>query len=168
MRLTRALTAAVIFGGVAMASASPASAEEPLVGKYTYTKAGEPPVTWVIYPTCVPAGCVMHVAILEPGGNSYGGEARLVNDQWTFGANRANGLVCPDGSTAASSEMFTFDDATLTGTKTTMHAQACGMAPGMTKEPFALTYQAPLGIPVEEYPLQCPTWPQCDYSTTVG
>jgi len=47
------------------------------------------------------------------------------------------------------------DDATLTGMHTSLHTAVCGASPGMTKTPFTLTFEKPLPIPVDRYPLVC-------------
>jgi hypothetical protein len=171
--IARSLAAAVVFVGVALVSASPASAEEPMAGNYTYIQEGAPQYTWTILPTCVLAGCVLHVQGTLPGHGpyssepGYSGDAKLVNDRWTMGVNLTDGMKCPDGSTAPSSNVYTFDDATLTGTFTKMHGAVCGMQAGATKTPFSLVYKSPLPIPVELYPLQCPTFPNCAYNTEI-
>jgi hypothetical protein len=169
MTIARVLAAAVVFAGLGLASASPASAQDPLSGLYTYQQAGQPPLTWTIYPTCVPAGCVLHLSSgpATGGANVYGGEAKLVNDRWMFGWDDPAGLSCPDGSKAPVRYAYTLDDKTLTGTKTTMHAQVCGMEPAMTREPFTLAFQRALDIPLELYPYMCPTWPNCNYDTVI-
>jgi hypothetical protein len=173
MTTTRGLAAAVLFAAVALGSAGPASAQDPMAGVYTYTQAGLSPSTWTVYPTCVPAGCVLHIEDTTPHKGplsdqpGFSGDARLVNDQWTMGINLPDGMSCPDGSTAANAYVYSFDDKTLRGTVTNLHGAVCGMQPGQSKQPFTLTYQSPLPIPVELYPLQCPTWPHCDYNTVI-
>jgi hypothetical protein len=169
----RGLAAGVIFAGIALGSAGQASAEDPIAGIYTYTQAGLPPSTWSIYPTCVPAGCVLHIEDTTPHKGplsdqpGYSGDARLVNDRWTLGINNTGGITCPDGSTADYSNVYTFDEKTLSGTVTTLHGSVCGLQPAQNKQPFTLVYQSPLPIPVELYPLQCPTWPNCNYDTVI-
>jgi hypothetical protein len=144
-----------------------------MAGIYTYTQAGLDPSTWSIYPICVSAGCVLHIQDTTPHKGplsdqpGYSGDARLVNDRWTLGINVPDGLSCPDGTTAASSNVYSFDDKTLNGTVTTLHGSVCGRQPAQIRRPFTLTYVSPLPTPVELYPLQCPTWPQCDYNTVI-
>jgi hypothetical protein len=167
MTIIRALSAAVIAVGVAVASANPASAAEPMQGIYTYTQAGLGAATWTIYPTCVPAGCTLHVVgeTLDKGPESdsppYGGDARPVNGIWTLPVNKIDGWTCPDGSTAPSQDIYRFNDATLSGTHTVTHGQVCGQQPGLTKAPFTLAYQGPLPIPVNQDPLICDFARQC-------
>jgi hypothetical protein len=40
-------------------------------------------------------------------------------------------------------------------THTSTHDAVCGVPPSMTKTPFTLSYEHPLPIPVERYPLVC-------------
>ena len=166
MIITRGFAAA-IFAAAAVGAASPAAAQDPMSGVYTYNQAGQPSQTWSIYPTCVPAGCTLHVSMPDPAGGSGGGDARLVNDQWNFGAHSSVGMTCPDGSKGEATLNYIWDDATLTGTKKTIHGETCGMEPGMTSDPFTLTYVKPLGNSVELYPLQCPTWPNCSWNSVI-
>jgi hypothetical protein len=69
--------------------------------------------------------------------------------------NKPEGFLCPDGSTAPTLNTYAFDDATLTGTHTSTHDAVCGVPPSMIKTPFTLSYEHPLPIPVERYPLVC-------------
>jgi hypothetical protein len=173
MTVARALTAAVVFVGVALASASPASAQDPMAGIYNYSQQGEPAYEWTIYPTCVPAGCALHVSSTVPGYGTlskypgFSGDAKLVNDRWTLPVNIPEGLTCPDGSKKPLSELYMFDDKTLTGTRTSMHASVCGLQSSRSTQPFTLAYKSALPIPVELYPIGCPTWPNCNYDTVI-
>ena len=165
------LTAAVAFAGVALGTAGRASASDPMAGNYAYHQAGAPQYRWTIFPTCVLAGCTLHVDGSLPGygpaSAGFTGDAKLVNDQWTMNVTVPDGLKCGDGSSAALSQVYKFDDATLTGTVTNIHAAVCGQQPSMTKDPFTLTYESPLTPPVELYPQQCPTFPNCAYNTEI-
>jgi hypothetical protein len=167
MTITRALSATVIAAGVALTLANPAWAAEPMQGFYTYTEPGAAPATWTIYPTCVPAGCVLHVSGATPdrGPESddppYAGDARPVNGTWTLPVNKIDGFTCPDGSKAPSTDVYRFDDATLTGTHTVTHGQVCGLQPGLTKASFALAFQGPIPFPVNQDPLICDFARQC-------
>jgi hypothetical protein len=173
MTITRGLSAAVIVAGVALGSASPAWAAEPMDGVYTFTAGGDPPATWTIYSTCVPVvgdlrvplylavGCTLHVASSTPNRISqqeraanFTENARLVSDRWSLTVDKPEGVLCADGSTAPSTDTYSFDDATLTGTHTITHNAVCGMQPGVSKEAFTLTFLGPPPIPVARYPLQ--------------
>jgi hypothetical protein len=74
---------------------------------------------------------------------------------WSLTTNKTDGFQCADGSTAPTVDTYTFDDVTLTGMHTSLHTAVCGAAPGMTKTPFTLTFEKPLPIPVDRYPLVC-------------
>ena len=167
MAITRALCATVIAAGVAVAAAIPASAAEPMQGVYNFNEAGVLPETWTIYPTCVPAGCVLHVVGETPGKGPesdappYEGDARPVNGIWTMTVNKIDGFACPDGGTGPSTDIYRFDDATLAGTHTITHSAVCGVQPGLTKAPFNLAFSGPLPIPVDQYPLICDFARQC-------
>ena len=175
MTVARGLAAAiVIFAGVAVGSASPAIAADPIAGIYSYTQQGEPPAEWEIMPTCVPAGCMLHIASTYPGYGTqseypgFNGDAKPVNGVWTVGVNKYDGLKCPDGSREPVSELYKFDEHALTGTRTRFHGAVCGLSPGAEPpQPFNLAYVSPLRMPVELYPLMCPTWPHCEADTVI-
>ena len=92
---------------------------------------------------------------------NYNGRARLTSDLWTFQIDKSNGVACPNGGTAPSTDTYAFDDVSLAGTHTSIHDAVCGLEPGMTKTPFTLAFQAPLPNPVERYPLECNEIGQC-------
>lgn len=171
MTVARGLAAAVIFfAGVAVGSASPAWADEPMEGIYGFNQAGVVPSTWTITPSCVPGSCTLSVSASPPAEISdperlltYSGTAELTGGRWTFVVPLLNGVLCPDGSRAASTEIYAFDDVTLTGTHTSSHAAVCGIQPGLTKTPFTLTYLGPLPNPINRYPLYCPTLTWCPF-----
>jgi hypothetical protein len=177
MTLSRAgaalFAATTLFAAPVLVPAAPASADQPIAGIYTYKQAGIPQERWTVYPTCLPAGCILHISGEVPGKGMdsdsppYAGDARLVNGQWTLPISTPDGIKCPDGTTAASSNLYSFDDQTLTGTNTVIHGWVCGLKPTLTKVPFTLTYESPLPVPVELYPVGCPTWPHCDQNTII-
>lgn len=186
MIISRGLTAAAAVTLTAVGAAAPAQAlGPPPDGVYNFTEAGAPASTWKIYALCdapsrqraipdftdpvVAADlCALNVvsttaslASRRDRQANYGGRARLTGDLWTFQVSKADGVMCPDGSTAPTTETYAFDDVTLAGTHTTIHSDECGLAPRMTKTPFALAFQAPLPNPVERYPLDCNEIGQC-------
>jgi hypothetical protein len=172
--IARALAVAVLLAGSALGSATPASADQVIEGYYTYNAPGKPSATWAIWPICVnvvgdlreplylPVACTLNIASSTTDSTThalsvqnFGGAARLTGFKWTFTTTKSEGMQCPDGSTAPTVETYAFDDATLTGTHTISHNAVCGLRPGLTKEPFTLTFDRPLPIPAERYPLQC-------------
>jgi hypothetical protein len=174
MRIAHWFATVLVFAGAALGLASPAAADPGVIaGNYIFLQSGVPPHQWQIWPLCTPAGCKMQVSGLTPGRGPldskflYGGDAVLVNGQWTFTWVFPEGFTCPDGSKASSTDKYAFDDVTLTGTHTSSHPDECGVQAGQTKNPFTLQLAGPLGRPVETYPYMCPTWPHCDEDTVI-
>jgi hypothetical protein len=187
MALTfRGLTAATAMTLVAVGTSTPAAAlGPPPDGVYSFTEPGVPATTWRISALCdAPSRqraipdftdpviaadlCSVNVASFTARSISraekmanFVGRARLTSDRWTFQVNKENGVSCPDGSTAMSTDTYAFDDVSLTGTHTSIHGDICGLQPGMTKTPFQLALQGPLPNPVERYPLDCNEIGQC-------
>jgi hypothetical protein len=182
----RGLTAAAALTLVAVGTSVPAKAlGPPPDGMYTFSEAGVPAATWKIAALCdapsrqraipdftdpvVAADlCALNVTSTTARSISraeklanFTGRARLTSDLWTFQVGKSNGVACPDGSTAESSDTYAFDDVALTGTHTSMHGDVCGLAPAMTKTPFTLAFQGPLASPVDRYPLDCNEIGQC-------
>ena len=185
MSLRRGLAAgagifAVVGLGIALNSYIPASAVGPPPdGEYSFTQAGVPGVTWTITALCDPVNgsryykdysnpdiqadfCALNIVSTTPQHISrqdklqnYSGRARLVSGLWTFQVDTPDGVSCPGGGTAGSSETYAFDDTTLTGTHTTLHGEECGLESSMTKIPFSLQPTGPPPSPIERYPLQC-------------
>ena len=185
MNLSRGLAAgAGIFSavaiGIALNSGDRASAVGPPPdGNYTFNQAGASGATWTITALCDQVNgsryykdysnpdiqadfCALNIvsATAEQISRAdrlqnYGGRARLVSGLWTFQATVADGVSCPDGSTAPSTETYAFDDGSLAGTHTTLHGAECGLEPSMTKQPFSLRLVGPPPSPIQRYPLQC-------------
>jgi hypothetical protein len=169
MSITRALAVAVAFASVFLGFASPARADQVLQGIYTYTQEGIIPTTWTIYPSCVPTvgdlrdnlelpvACRLHVAA-TPSTQVSGGDARLTGGRWQFTTNKLNAMACPDGVTKAPLlETYTFDDVTMTGTRSVSNNDVCNGAvlANIETYPFTLAYKEPLSIPNQQYPLYC-------------
>ncbi|WP_445165842.1 hypothetical protein ACTXG7_18370 [Mycolicibacterium sp. Dal123E01] len=182
----RWLAAAVLFIGAPVGLASPAAADQPMEGSYTYSEPGRPQATWTFSPTCVPvcpvsspectrpfgaggpSGCTLHMSSAtaaqvnrDEREMNFGGTARIVNGMWGLTTPKPEGVQCPDGSYALSTDTYAFDDASLSGTHTVTWTPQCGMAAGMTKTPFTLAFIAPLPAPVTRYPLQCNQFGVC-------
>ncbi len=186
VNIPRGLTAAAAMALVALGTASPAKAlGPPPDGMYSFSEAGVPSATWKINALCdAPSRqraipdftdpviaadlCALNVSSTTPRVISrqeklanYVGRARLASDLWTFDIPKPNGVSCPDGTTAASTETYAFDDVSLTGMHTSIHGDVCGLQPAMRKTPFTLAFQGPLPVPVERYPLDCNEIGQC-------
>ncbi|CAM4189838.1 hypothetical protein MB901379_04371 [Mycobacterium basiliense] len=166
--------------GIALDSGNPAHAlGPPPDGAYTFNQAGVSGVTWTITALCdQPSGtrnmndysdpvvwafnCALNVVSTTPEQitradrlQNFSGRARLSSVLWTFQVNKPEGVLCPDGSTAPSTETYAFSDENLSGTHTTLHGAVCGLAPDMKKESFSLQMVGPPPSPIERYPLYC-------------
>ncbi|CAN5407791.1 hypothetical protein BH11ACT7_BH11ACT7_40470 [soil metagenome] len=176
---------AMLSGTVAVSAlglAAPASAiVPPADGYYVYNQPGKPSSKWTMQSLCTQAngtraqqdysdqtiqtlGCQVNVAsaVSTAGMNreersvSFNATAKLSNGLWTATSTLADGAPCPDGSEAPSTETYSFSEATLTGTHTSIHDAVCGLQPAMTKVPFTLTLTGPLDPPVvERFPMNC-------------
>jgi hypothetical protein len=172
--------------GIALESGDPASAVAPPPdGNYSFNQAGVSGVTWTITALCdQPSGtrnqadysdpvtwafqCALNIVSTTPEQISradklqnFSGRARLSSVRWTFEVNQADGVLCPDGGTAPSTETYAFDDATLTGTHTSLHGAECGLEPSMSKQPFSLHLVGPPPRPIQRYPLYCNAIAMC-------
>lgn len=173
------VSTAVAFG-MALDSDTPAYAiGPPPDGTYAFNQAGVSGATWTIGALCVqPSGtrnmndysdpiviamnCALNIVSTTPANNTraehlqnFSGRARMTSMLWTLQVSKAEGVVCPDGTFAPSSETYAFSDETLTGTHTTLHGAVCGLQPDMKKEPFSLSQVGPPPSPIERYPLEC-------------
>jgi hypothetical protein len=191
MNLRRLLAAgAGVFSavalGIALESGDPASAVGvPANGNYSFNQAGVSGVTWTITALCdQPSGtrnqadysdpvtfafqCALNIVSATPEQitradklQNFSGRARLSSVLWTFKLDQADGVSCPGGGTAPSTETYSFDDATMTGTHTSLHNAECGLEPSMSKQPFSLQLVGPPPSPIQRYPLYCNTIAMC-------
>jgi hypothetical protein len=165
VRIIRGLAAAAILAFGALGVAGPAHADQVMQGIYNYrSQDGDSSGTWTIYPSCVPVvgdlrvaldlpvACRLHVAGSD---GLSGGDATLAGDVWQIKTNSREGMKCPDGSWAPTTETIRFDDITMTGTRTVFHNDDCGLPPGKIDQPFTLSFKEPLPLPVQQYPLYC-------------
>ncbi|MGO9925670.1 MAG: hypothetical protein ACLPLP_05845 [Mycobacterium sp.] len=166
--------------GIALESGDPAHAlGPPADGTYTFNEAGVSGVTWAITALCdQPSGtrntndysdpvvfafnCALNIVSSTPEQitladklQNFGGRARLSSVLWTFKVDKADGVSCPGGGTAPSTETYAFSDETLTGTHTSLHGAECGLEPTMSKQPFSLQLAGPPPSPIQRYPLYC-------------
>jgi hypothetical protein len=165
MTIARVLAVAAAFASVVLGFASPARADQLMQGIYTYTQ-GDVVAEWTIYPTCVPTvgdlrdnlelpvACTLHVAA-APVTAVNGGDARLTGGVWQFTTSKHEGMTCADGSTAPIQETYEFDDLTMSGTRSIIHNDVCGLPASITNVPFTLAFSRALPIPVDRYPLYC-------------
>lgn len=98
-----------------------------ITGVYDYHEPDAPLEMWVIYSTCVPLGCTLHISTTVPHTSiEKAGEFRLTSGQWAATIPVPDGVKCDDGSHDYTMETYTFDSNTLAGTHTTTHAPVCG------------------------------------------
>jgi hypothetical protein len=172
--------------GFALESGDQAHAVAPPAdGRYSFNQAGVSGVTWTVTALCDQVNgsryykdysnpdimadfCALNVVSEtseqishEDKLQNFNGRARLVSQLWTFQVNKSDGLSCPGGGTAPSTENYAFDNETLTGTHTIMHGSVCGLQPSMTKQPFSLALTGPPPSPIERYPLRCNDLAMC-------
>jgi hypothetical protein len=166
--------------GIALQSGDPARAVGPPAdGNYSFNQAGVSGVTWTVTTLCDQVNgsrywadysnpliaanfCALNIVSAtdeqisrQDKLQNYSGRARLVSQRWTFKVDVADGVSCPGGGTAASTETYAFDDETLTGTHTSLHGPECGLEPAMSKQPFTLALVGPPPSPIQRYPLRC-------------
>jgi hypothetical protein len=181
--LRRIAVAAFAVGVAALGWAAPAAAVVPPAdGYYTFSQPGKPNSSWRVQSLCTQPngtraqqdytdqtiqtlGCSVFVQSLvsqsgmtqqEKSVSFDGGKALLTSGLWSITKETPEGVLCPDGSTAPSTDTYAFSEVTLTGTHTSIHGAVCGLAPAMTKNPFTLTFNGPLDPPVvERFPMNC-------------
>ena len=180
---------AILFGVLvtAVGLAAPASAILPPVdGYYTFNQDGLPQARWTMQSICIQPngtraqpdytdetiqtlGCDVIVGSDTPSLLTreehlvnFAGRAKLTSDLWTFQITQDEGLACPDGSFAPTTDTYAFTapdpngPPNLTGTHTSIHGAVCGLQPGMTKTPFTLTFTDVLNPAViSRYPALC-------------
>lgn len=165
---------------VALESGNPARAlGPPADGNYTYNEAGVSGVTWTITALCdQPSGtrnmndysdpivfamqCALNIVSFTDEKISaadklqnFSGRARMSSMLWTFKVEKSDGVACPGGGTAPTSETWAFSDETMSGTHTVIHGAVCGLQPSMKKQPFSLQMIGPPPSPIQRYPLYC-------------
>jgi hypothetical protein len=115
MSITRGVSAAAVFAGVAVAAAGAAWADPPTMsGSYTASFPADPrfTATWVFTP-CGP-GC----AHVQGPGNppTWNGQAQLTGGQWALNIpNDPNQISCSDGSLHTGDGHEVWDANTLQG-----------------------------------------------------
>lgn len=156
----------------AIGLAAPAAAILPPVdGYYTFHRDGLPEAKWQMQSICIQPngtraqadytdetiqtlGCDVLLGSTTPSQltrdeklvNFDGRRAKLTGGLWTFQVQQLEGVACPDGSFAPSTDTFAFTapdpngPPNLTGTQTSIHGAVCGLQPAMTKAPFTLTF----------------------------
>jgi hypothetical protein len=131
MTITRGITAAACCAGLALAPASTASADPPVLsGHYVATMTAPNQVVtsdWQV------GSCGDGCASVLADGTPPPLQAHLVSGQWTMD-NNSSDVTCADGTVVANvlSSRYTWDAATLAGTVAmTWNKAACGRAAGL-------------------------------------
>ncbi|CQD04338.1 hypothetical protein BN000_00797 [Mycobacterium europaeum] len=185
MKLRRGLAAGAgifcaVATGIALESGDPARAVGPPPdGTYNFNEAGVSGVTWTISALCdQPSGtrnmndysdpivfamnCALNIVSstaekITPADKlqNFSGRARMSSMLWTFKVEKSDGVSCPGGGTAPSTDTYAFSDENMSGTHTTLHGAVCGLQPEMKKQPFSLQMTGPPPSPIERYPLYC-------------
>ena len=180
---------AILCGVVltAVGLAAPASAILPPVdGYYTFSQDGLPPARRQMQSICIQPkgtraqpdytdqtiqtlGCDVIIGSDTPSLLTreehlvnFAGRAKLTSDLWTFQITEDEGLACPDGSFAPTTDTYAFTapdpdgPPNVTGTHTSIHGAVCGLQPAMTKTPSTLTFTDVLDPAViSRYPALC-------------
>jgi len=140
VRITRGITASVVFAGLAATGfASPAWADDPAAPAETYTLklvGGTEPTTWVV------TQCGTQCLHVEDSGNSitapWSSDAYALSGQWTLFVNRSDLISCPDGSKFSAPGQYNWNAAGQ-GTVSAHNDGQCGDPPGPISADFTLT-----------------------------
>ena len=143
MALSKPVAALTIFtGGLALAVACPAWADEALNGTYNLAWSDGDTSTWMITSTCnSPDSCVGHVSTSQGaiGGSTGSGDAQSLNGRWTMTIDNSDGVMCRDGTRAPSHNEYSWAASTLSGTLVKSWGAICGGAPGSRTFTFTMT-----------------------------
>ena len=128
---TRALTAAALAAGAAIATAGPAQAD--LAGRYAVV-GGSDQFYVTATPSCATEGCTASLV----SNRGWTAVATLHNGTWTYNVIVPQGTICADGSFADIVIRYAIDNNTLSGT---VVADSNGECPGgqVTQGPIQLT-----------------------------
>lgn len=128
---TRALTAAGLAAGAAIATAGPAQAD--LAGRYSVV-GGSDQFYVTATPACDTEGCTASLV----SNRGWTAVATLHNGTWTYNVVVPQGTICPDGNFADIVIRYAIDNNTLSGT---VVADSNGECPGgqVTRGPIQLT-----------------------------
>jgi hypothetical protein len=169
VRLIRGLAAALILAGTALGSAGAAQSQGDVKaagvpeGVYNVDIDGQALTEWEIFPLCVPTVGDLREPLLLPvacrlkvtPAGQPGAEATMIGGRWTFVYDEIDGRTCPDGRIAPQKTIYAFDPYTWVGTMEVLHGSECEDQAAMFSVPLTLTFNRPLPIPVDQYPLIC-------------
>ena len=138
MAITRTMAVAVAVTGAAVGLASPAWADEPLDGDYTFIN-GATTNTWAITTRCNAEGTCGGTVSSSTG--MVAAISRLTGGPWTVERHDVpNGWACADGSSGPADLTYSFDPATLVGTLTYVSK------PGVCNDPNVGHDQKPISL----------------------
>ena len=149
------LSAAAILACGALGFAGPAHADQVMQGVYNYMPQDAPADTWTIYPSCVPVVGDLRVALGLPvacrlhvrGRRSTGVDARPGRRDVAVQHDWRDGMTCPDGSTAPTTETVRFDDVTMTGTRNDLPQRRLRSAAGQDRPSVHVVLQGAAADP---------------------
>lgn len=152
MNLTRvAIASALIAGGAVVGLAGPANAADPnALGTYTFEGDGGEVATWTLTP-CIDDSD--HCVRVSSSGSSkhapWSADAHWTVGSWILFVDQPDAVSCPDGSSAAGANNYSWDASTLTG-YASIFSGACGGDPESLAIPFTLTKTgSPVVLPTE-------------------
>ncbi len=140
MKIIRGVTAFVIFAGLAVGFASPASADD-FSGTYTIDY-GEDTATWTVIP-CEndEQPFVQCVHVSESGSQlaPWQADAHWSVGSWSLFAERPDVLVCGDESKHPARATYALDATTLEGWISIFDNKVCGDEPRTLYAPITVT-----------------------------
>ena len=139
MKITRGVTAFVIFAGLAVGFASPAWADD-FSGTYTIDY-GESTGTWTVIPCEDDAPFVQCVHVSEFGTPlaPWQADAHWSVGSWSLFVERPDVLECGDGTSHPARATYSLDAATLSGYISIFDDAVCGDEPRTLYAPISLT-----------------------------
>lgn len=132
---------ALIFGGVVVATAAPATAADPdVVGTYTFEAEDGESATWTVTPCTEDTDNCINVA--ETGNSArapWNANAYRTVGSWIIFVGQPDAIKCGDGAAAPGVNNYSWDGDSLTGYASITDAGGCSTPPENLAIPFALT-----------------------------
>lgn len=151
MTLKSAVVAsALIVGGLTLATASAAAADEPSPnGTYTFEAEDGEHATWNLV-SCPddPPGCVRVAEFGNSKRAPWSGDAHYTVGSWILLVGQSDAILCADGTTVPGQNTYSWDNATLSGNVSILSNGACGSEAKSLSIPFRLTRNGPAPVAV--------------------
>ena len=132
---------ALIFGGVVVAMAAPATAADPdVLGTYTFEAEDGESATWTVTPCAEDTDNCINVA--ETGNAArapWNANAYRTVGSWIIFVGQPDAIKCGDGTAAPGVNNYSWDGDSRTGYASITDAGGCGTPPENLAIPFALT-----------------------------